>query len=658
MKKEAIFLFLLCACYALFAQPRIGKLTIEEAKRDYLKQFPDEKAVVIYEYAEITVEPRISSFIRLSHNYRRIKILSKEGLDYANVEIEYTIKDIIRGVEAYSYNIENGELVKEKMKKEAIFTKKEDKESSITKFTMPNVKEGTIIEFEYFLESENYLTFPSYSFQSMIPCLESELHTSIPEYLDYVMLQQSYYPFASTNSVRRNGNNEGRIYTIIENSWIKKNLPAFKIEKYLRNYRDCIDKIDFQLNAVIVPGKTPIQILSNWDIVCRELMEKDGFGGYYKQKYESKSIVKDILNDSMKTKEKVKVIYDYVHKHYKWNGDNGYIATSSSNNRGFNSADVNLSLMMLLRAANLDANAVLISKRSNGAICKEYPILNRFNHVIVHVFLEEGKELFLDATDEMRPVDMINLESLNGEGLLIDEKAKFKWIPLVSNHKNSKTVSLMASLSEDGKISGSLLTNIYGYEALAIRKRIKDKTAIIVENEKTSSNTKEKKRLATTEIKFDNVDNFEKNIGGKMKFQTEDYVQVNDDRMYLSPIMDFDVENLDNIFHFYIDENPFKSEERLYPVDTGFPIDETYTLNLRLPDGYQVEEFPKKVKIISEDNALIFDYNVSVKENSLSVITKLQLNRSVFNANEYQGLKDFMAKVVEKHKEVVVLKKD
>ncbi len=54
---------------------------------------------------------------------------------------------MIRGVEAYAYNIENGELVKQKMKKDAYFTEKE-KDYFTIKFTLPSVKECAIIEYE------------------------------------------------------------------------------------------------------------------------------------------------------------------------------------------------------------------------------------------------------------------------------------------------------------------------------------------------------------------------------------------------------------------------------------------------------------------------------------------------------------------------------
>lgn len=201
--------------------PAIGKLTLADMQKDYNTEYPTAEAVKIYDYGEISVEPRATLLTKFYH-YERIKILKKEGLDYANVSIR--LRDgMIRGVEAYTYNVENGELVKQKMKKDAYFTEKE-KDYLTIKFTLPAVKEGSIIEYEYIYESEYIFQLPEWYFQASIPCIESELHTIFPEILRYVILSQYFYPVAPNKESRTTSAG----ITYLENAVVKKNIPAYK----------------------------------------------------------------------------------------------------------------------------------------------------------------------------------------------------------------------------------------------------------------------------------------------------------------------------------------------------------------------------------------------------------------------------------------------
>lgn len=633
--------------------PAMGKLTLTDVQKDYNAEYPSAEAVKIYDYGEISVEPRATLLTKFYH-YERIKILKKEGLDYANVSFRLR-EGVIRSVEAYTYNIENGELVKQKMKKDAYFTEKE-KDYFTVKFTLPTVKEGAIIEYEYIYESEYIFQLPEWYFQASIPCIESELHTIFPEMLRYVILSQSFYPIAASKESRTTSAG----ITYLENAMVKKNIPAYKKEKFIKNEKDCYDKMAFQLSEIVYPGELPKPILKTWDKFCEEILERDGFGGYYRKNSAAAVVLKDVVSDTMNVYRKVKAIYDYARHFYVWNGENAVVAEHSYENvlkssKG-TSAEINLALLTLLRTAGINAHPIILAKRSFGTVVKQYPIISCFNHVMVRVQID-GKDYFLDATDPFRAMEMLPFQALNGEGLLILDDGKSKWLPLNCTHKNNKIVTINATLSPDGKIAGNLMTNVSGYEALSVCKRYKDKAAEIVIDEKLAEKAGEKQLLAS-EIKFEGIDNFEKSLSGKMKFETSDYVQVSDDRLYLNPLIDFEVQNMDNLFHFRIAENPFTAENRLYPIDLGFPSDESYTFSLKLPEGYKVEEMPQNVKFVLPDKSASLDYMVSNKDNLLKITSRMSFSRSVFDAEEYELLKAFFAKVVEKHNEVVVLKRE
>ena len=116
--------------------------------------------------------------------------------------------------------------------------------------------------------------------------------------------------------------------------------------------------------------------------------------------------------------------------------------------------------------------------------------------------------------------------------------------------------------------------------------------------------------------------------------------------MYFSPLL-----------HFGMKENPFKQEEREYPVDFGFPTNDKYSVNIAIPDGYQIESLPAQVALSMPDNYGSFKYMISNTDNLIQVVVSLDINSAIIPSDDYSTLKEFFKKVVEKENEKVVLKK-
>ena len=104
-------------------------------------------------------------------------------------------------------------------------------------------------------------------------------------------------------------------------------------------------------------------------------------------------------------------------------------------------------------------------------------------------------------------------------------------------------------------------------------------------------------------------------------------------------------------------ENPFKLEERLYPVDFGAPIDETYMARFTIPEGYALDEAPKSIAVNLPEQAGRFMYVVQQQGNVVQVMSKVSINKPVFYAPEYGNLKELYNQIIAKHAEQIVLKK-
>ena len=107
-----------------------------------------------------------------------------------------TAEEELVTLKAVTYNLENGKVVETKLEtKSAVFKDKINKNLVVKKFTFPNIKEGSIIEYEYKLNSDFIFNLQPWDFQGEYPCLWSEYNVSLPEFYYYVTLTQGYQPF-------------------------------------------------------------------------------------------------------------------------------------------------------------------------------------------------------------------------------------------------------------------------------------------------------------------------------------------------------------------------------------------------------------------------------------------------------------------------------
>jgi hypothetical protein len=93
-------------------------------------------------------------------------------------------------------------------------------------------------------------------------------------------------------------------------------------------------------------------------------------------------------------------------------------------------------------------------------------------------------------------------------------------------------------------------------------------------------------------------------------------------------------------------------------VDFGCAVDETLVMTLTLPAGYEVEELPKAAAVTLPDNGGRFMFQAQPNANgTIQVMSRLNLSRPVYSAEEYASLREFYRLVVAKHAEQIVLKK-
>jgi hypothetical protein len=569
----------------------------------------------------------------------RIKILKKSGYDWANVSVplyqQGSRKETMGAVKGYTYNLENGKITKSKLEQSAVFEEQHSENRRSKKFTMPNVKEGSVIEYSYTVTSDFIYNLREWGFQSTIPTVWSEYRAKIPQYFDYKTLQHGYHKLHEPKD-RYDANVNGY-------RWIMVDLPALRAEKYITTLSDYQAKIEFELQMLRVPGKDAQVMTGDWKQVVDELLKDDRFGSQLNRKGYFKDDIAVLVSKHSRPEEQMTSIYSLVQNSMSWNGKYG-IYTTGSLRKAFEgksgtAAEVNLLLTAMLQEAGLDAAPVLVSTREHGQVYKGTPLLNKFNYVVAHVTID-GKEFLLDATDPRLPAGMLPVRSLNGEGYLVKSKAA-RWVALKPSGLYQKYYNGNLVVNAHGQIKGEAKEVSSGYRALYIRKEINEEG----EEKYTEKLNKEIGTFKVSGPSFKNISDLSNSLELAYKIESAGGSQPVD-VIYLNPMMGQGEK-----------ENPFKMEQRAYPVDFAVPISETFMCRFTIPENYEMEESPQSVKMKLPNNGGSFTYIVGREGNVVEVMSKIDITKPIYYAEEYPYLKELYAQIVAKHAEKIVLKR-
>jgi len=283
---------------------------------------------------------------------------------------------------------------------------------------------------------------------------------------------------------------------------------------------------------------------------------------------------------------------------------------------------------------------VLLSTRDHGFIRPQYPMRRQFNYVICAVKLEGGKTLLLDATEKFLPYDVIPSRCLNGQGLVIS-KTSHGWIDIASKTKAKTIVNAAMKMSPEGELKGQVTYSREGYDAQQMRE------AYSKAGEKTYLETFAKtKQWQIDKTEFQDLKDLTKLAKEVHDVSIAEHVSAAGDVIYINPFVTGQME-----------QNPFKSETRTYPVNYGSIQESVYLMQLTIPEGFVVDELPQTKIFALPQNAARYLYSVTQVGNVINVNSAFSVNKNIFVQAEYPTLREFYNQVVAKQAEQIVLKK-
>ena len=627
-------------------------------------------AVVLYDYGNTRFRLSGTSFQLESERTTRIKILKKAGYEVATVEVplyhQGTREEKIVGLKGFTYNEVGGKIEKVKLEAGQAFTEERSKNSRVRKFTLPGVREGSVIEYSYTVMSDFVFNFQDWTFQREIPTRWSEFRATIPEYYDYKMLIQGYEPLAlqtqSSSQEQYSLHTEGGVtdrgqHVASENEvimarattyhWAMKNVPALRDEPFMTTPSDYVARINFELAGENFPGRGYQNVAGSWEKINEDLLSSDEFGNQLDRAGFLAEAIKPLVAQYPDPAARAAAVRALILKNVKYDGNNRYLASgplkkSYELHRG-TAADVNLLLIAALRQAGLTAQPVLLSTRRHGRVDANFPQLQQFNYVIGVLPLADNKELLLDATEPLLPCGTLPTRCLNQTGRLVAKGAGGRWVNLTPSQLANHFQQATLTLDEQGNLTGEVREEHAGYAGAEAREKLQQ----LGEKKYVTELASRHPSWEMPSYKFGQVAEVDRPLALTYELRQPASTPGAAQEIYLTPLALLGESR-----------NPFQHAQRLYPVDFGTPVQEVIMITLKLPAGYTAE-LPKSATLALPDGGGRYQFSAtSAAPGTVQLMSRLSLAKPVYGADEYQNLREFYRQALAKQAEALVLRKN
>jgi len=654
MKKTIFFTLLLVSTTFTIAQKKTAYKfgAISQADYDLVNYEKDStaNAVFIYEHGKTTFHETDNTIIIRTKYYAKVKIFNKEGVKNATIKIPiYRNKQNAEKVTKIRAVTHNG-LVKTGLNQKKIFTKKINEHWSELKFTMPNIKDNSIIEYEYTFETPYKFNFKGWEFQGQIPKIHSEFHALIPGNYVYNRRLIGYQKLTkNTADIKKNCfsiSGIGGQADCEELTYAMEHIPAYIEEDFTTSKKNYISTIKFELSEFRGFNGVDQKFTKRWKDVDNEFKTEKSVGRQLKKTEYIKKQLPITLLEGVNNLKKAKKIYYHIQNHFTWNEkyrlfEDVNVKEAFSKKIG-NATEINIALINALVAAGFDTEIMLVSIRNNGLPTKAHPVMTDFNYALAKLNIGD-KSYLLDATYKFLPFNILPFKTLNGYGRVMNFKKGSYWQNITPHKSNNTLTSLEVKLNDGGNFQGTMHQSYNGYKAINKRTEINNlnKTAYLAKIEDAYTGDSD---LIINSYKNINLDSIENSL--KETFQITINSELSGNYLLINP--------------FIIDKiatNPFKLKERSYPIDFGYPQTYQYTLKLTIPQSYKIKNLPTKTAIHLPNKGGMYLFDVQERNNEIILISRIATKRSFYLPEEYPYLKEFYNQIIKTHKSLITLEK-
>jgi hypothetical protein len=607
------------------------------------KPDPGADAIILSDFGIASLEYQGDFYVQFERDVR-IRIVNSNGYSYADIEIPYSIDDDLVAYKASTFNIRDGVKTETVIQKKSFIIEHTSNSTYTLKFNFPDVHEGSVIEYSYKMRMKNYsyMDLVPWEFQSDIPVKRSSITVSYADGFVYKSLisgssMDVHTMFSKTNTILF-----GENVTASINTWYAEDVPAFREEPYILGRKESLTRLTFELARVDFPGVTLANISPTYFNLSKKILDWDDFGTPLNTNF--KTLAEQITSGESDELSKLKKIHKYVSSLILWNGIEGFttsfpLRTVMRKEKG-NSADVNMMLIAMLRSIGIKADPVILSTRTNGSLNQNSAMLQQFNYVVAAV--ETGGKLYMvDATDPLRPYDLLPFDCLNNTGRLINI-SESRFVELKNKESFQDFYNINIRLDKNGNLSGDFKQASSGYSAYKIRKLIK------LESEEGYNDILRtlSPYAEMSDFTINGIEDPYSDITVACAFKINSGAQIAGDEIFINPFI------LQSAT-----ENPFFSAERKFPVDFGCPVTKSFSMKLEIPEGYSLIDKPEDLTLNLVGGGAKFEFICKQDANILELESSFNIDKTIYPPSDYTSIRKFYLKVQKKQAESIVLKR-
>ncbi|MDR3680240.1 MAG: transglutaminase-like domain-containing protein [Flavipsychrobacter sp.] len=623
-----------------------AELIKENINKIYYSIDTSANAIILYE--KVCITPIFNGYGLCEHkNIKKIiKILTEAGKYYGNINdaayfSEYSFAKFSKP-EGKTYNWENDSLKVSNLDELNSTQEIENDYSIALKFSMPEVKAGSIIEYEYSLDEPMRYIFGYWPYQQTLPKLYSEVEVVTNGNFIYTNFTQTTVPFMKIDGQQEIADSMLPIsyytnfitgYDEAHRRWVKRNIKAYKDEPYVSNIQNYIEKILFQQRNYRDPDwKSINNLYTHNDYFLKELNDKNI--DLLKLTYRVNANVKD-------STQMAKNIFHYVRDNFT-NNMSGIKYKQSLQNildvRRGSVQKINLVLIGMLRLAGISCDPVLICTTENIRLNEKLPMTNLLNYMVTRIHVN-GKDYMLDPVSKYLPFGILDPRCYNGYTRVIAKDSGYA-ISLTPDLLVDKDVMIVNTVNSDPNNYLLKFRHFYGNVHGPSNRREWLKDTAVVRDEVIKSLSAGFELVGYKIVNLENPDT-------TLMLEYTVKVSWTGNNVYMPSVLT----------QFY-NGNPFKGTERQYPIEFPYAREDIYSLNLQLPEGYTFADTTSSTEYRYDDKTTMH-YTAAYEpgSNMLQVSARLSRRETYFDKEDYTSLKKYFDDVISAQQTMYVFKK-
>lgn len=619
-----------------------GEVDKEELLQKSYKSDTTANAVILLNKKKVHFTTIGGKLFAITEVHKRIKFYNKLNFDYATENIflykNRHVKEKITILEGFTYTFSNGKILKTPLDRDGIFKENFSDNYEIAKFTMPNVKEGSVIEFKYKLLSPFVFDIDKVHLQYDIPIKKTDIHLRIPKFISFRKFSTGFIPVNLKEFTHKDPD-----FYVNVNHYIATNTPAFEKEPYSGNSDNYISSVIYEVSVINYPNGPILRFSNTWEDVVKTVYKSPDFGPELKKAAYFKRDLDSVLKGITNLENKMYAVYRFLQKKMTWNNKKslfvkGGVKKAYKEGLG-NSAEINLILTAMLTYAGIDSNPIMVS--TSDKTLTAFPTVDGFNYLISRAKISNSI-FYLDATDKYGVPNILPSRVLKGIGRVIAENRTSQMINYRPVKPSVTKINLQYDINGHGKITGKCSIRYFDFFANRFRKKNSQKSS------------KELMKRLEQEYEINNLKEYvlqqskdlTKEVKEQFSFDIDNNAEVIGDEMFFSPLL-FLVEK----------ENVFKSNERNHPIDFGFGFSYSYLLNVKIPKGFEAVELPNNVSFKLPQNLGVYSFKIVANQDMVQILVKKTINNSIITPEYYTYLKEFYNQIIQKEQQQIVLRR-